>query len=97
MKRKKKNASTNRTTIASLAALAASSALLFFAGLASAQPTSIAGLVQSLPGGTTIKPCPPPGFDSLPNLNVTSYISAPWYIQQQVGLVFYLETGRKRQ
>jgi hypothetical protein len=29
--------------------------------------------------------CPPPGFDAVKDLNLTEYISAPWYIQAQVG------------
>ena len=29
--------------------------------------------------------CPPPGFDALKDLSVSAYISAPWYVQQQVG------------
>lgn len=28
--------------------------------------------------------CPPPGFDSVKNFNVSKYISAPWYVQKQV-------------
>lgn len=27
--------------------------------------------------------CPPPGFDSVGNFNVSDYVSAPWYIQKQ--------------
>ena len=53
----------------------------------SAQPTSVGGLIQQIPVvGTAIKPCPPVGFDSLPDFNLTAYVSAPWYIQQQVSL-----------
>ena len=56
-----------------------------FAALAAAQPTSVTGLIQQIPVvGTQIKPCPPVGFDSLPNFDLTAYVSAPWYIQQQV-------------
>lgn len=27
--------------------------------------------------------CPPAGFDSVGNLNVTAFIAQPWYAQQQ--------------
>jgi hypothetical protein len=30
--------------------------------------------------------CPPPGFDSAKNFNLSLYISAPWYVQKQVSL-----------
>ena len=30
--------------------------------------------------------CPPPGFDSAKNFNLSVYISAPWYVQKQVSL-----------
>lgn len=82
---------TTTTTISSLAAFAAAAlaAVLLVATsltLTSAQTygAPIAGLVQAVPGGDRLVPCPPQGFDSLPNFNLTSYISAPWYIQQQV-------------
>ena len=69
----------------SLAALALAAMASAFAALASAQPTSVTGLIQQIPVvGTQIKPCPPVGFDSLPNFDLTAYVSAPWYIQQQV-------------
>lgn len=32
--------------------------------------------------------CPPPGFDALANVDLESYISAPWYVQQQMPLVY---------
>ena len=71
--------------LASLALAALASALAAAVAVASAQPTSIGGLIQQIPVvGTQIKPCPPVGFDSLPNFNLTAYVSAPWYIQQQV-------------
>jgi len=82
-KKKKKN---SRSLAAlALAALAAAAALV----VTTAQPTSIAGAIQQIPVvGPTIKPCPPVGFDSLPNFDLTAYVSAPWYIQQQIPLVY---------
>lgn len=75
--------------LASLALAALASALAAAVAVASAQPTSIGGLIQQIPVvGTQIKPCPPVGFDSLPNFNLTAYVSAPWYIQQQIPLVY---------
>lgn len=32
--------------------------------------------------------CPPLGFNSVPNLNLTAYISAPWYVQEQLPISF---------
>ena len=78
LKKKKKKSRTH-------AALAHAAMASAFAALASAQPTSVTGLIQQIPVvGTQIKPCPPVGFDSLPNFDLTAYVSAPWYIQQQV-------------
>lgn len=34
------------------------------------------------------KSCPPPGFDSVASLNLTQFISAPWYVQQQQPIVY---------
>ena len=81
----KKKTENNDTSSRSLAALALAAMASAFAALASAQPTSVTGLIQQIPVvGTQIKPCPPVGFDSLPNFDLTAYVSAPWYIQQQV-------------
>lgn len=30
--------------------------------------------------------CPPPGFDSVKDFNLSLYISAPWYVQKQVSI-----------
>lgn len=35
--------------------------------------------------------CPPTGFDALPTLNVSSYISAPWYVQLQQPISYQKE------
>lgn len=32
--------------------------------------------------------CPPPGFDSAPDFNVTEYIAERWYIQKQIPVVY---------
>ena len=44
------------------------------------------GLLQALKGD--MQPaggaCPPKGFNSVKNFNLTRYISAPWYVQKQV-------------
>jgi hypothetical protein len=45
-------------------------------------PEIVVGLLLVL----AVSQCPPPGFDSVPNFNLTRYISAPWFIQQQVML-----------
>ena len=83
--------------LASLALAALASALAAAVAVASAQPTSIGGLIQQIPVvGTQIKPCPPVGFDSLPNFNLTAYVSAPWYIQQQVRRIGERERERER-
>jgi len=37
--------------------------------------------------------CPPPGFDSVGNFNISDYISAPWYVQMQ-SEVSYLPVER---
>lgn len=29
--------------------------------------------------------CPPQGFDSVKDFDIKKYVSAPWYIQEQVG------------
>lgn len=36
--------------------------------------------------------CPPKGFDSVPNLDVNRYISAPWYVQAQEPNVYQPES-----
>ena len=93
-KKKTENNDTSSRSLAALALAALASALALAVTVASAQPTSVAGLIQQIPVvGTTIKPCPPVGFDSLPNFNLTAYVSAPWYIQQQVRF----ERGKRRE
>ena len=32
--------------------------------------------------------CPPPEFDSFPNLNLSSFISKPWFVQKQTPLAY---------
>jgi hypothetical protein len=38
--------------------------------------------------GKPKRSCPPPGFDSVAGLNLTQFISAPWYVQQQQPIVY---------
>ena len=45
------------------------------AGLASSQSPS---------NNSTQRACPPPGFDSAANFDLAKYISAPWFVQQQM-------------
>ena len=40
-----------------------------------------------LPGSNIT--CPPAGFDSVPDLDIFAYVSAPWYVQRQVGQKLY--------
>lgn len=37
--------------------------------------------------------CPPPGFDAVADLNLTQFISAPWYVQQQQPIVYQKESN----
>lgn len=37
--------------------------------------------------------CPPPGFDSVQNFNLSLYISAPWYVQKQVSTMMRTTGG----
>lgn len=35
--------------------------------------------------------CPPKGFDSVPDFDILGYISAPWYVQQQMPVLYQPE------
>lgn len=32
--------------------------------------------------------CPPPDFNAVPDLDLATYVSAPWYVQQQVPISY---------
>lgn len=55
------------------------------AGILLACLTSIPDFVSSR---QLLQTCPPPGLDSVEGFNLTEYTRAPWYIQQQMPLVY---------
>eukprot|EP00877_Chromochloris_zofingiensis_P014166 jgi/Chrzof1/9002/Cz03g32150.t1 len=69
--------------------------LVLLVGLGSSKPASARQVLVSVPRTNTTSPhnatgtsCPPKGFDSVKNFNLTKYIAAPWYVQQQVPLTY---------
>lgn len=40
------------------------------------------GTAVAAPEG--VPTCPPEGFDTVKDLDINKYISAPWYVQEQV-------------
>lgn len=48
-------------------------------------------LVAALLCAVSAATCPPPGFDSVPDLDIDRYISAPWYIQKQIPVIYQRE------
>ena len=47
--------------------------------------TAVSSLLQKIQARRNASAlCPPRGFDSVPNFDIARYISAPWFVQQQV-------------
>ncbi|KXZ54658.1 hypothetical protein GPECTOR_4g724 [Gonium pectorale] len=44
--------------------------------------------------GGPLPQCPPPGFSSVPDLNLTAFVAAPWYVQMQVPTSYQGEDPR---
>jgi len=59
-------------------------ALCLFARSAAAQWRSSLNSMLSKPSVS----CPPVGFNSVPNFNISAYASAPWYPQKQVNTLW---------
>lgn len=62
-------------------------ALVLLATAAAANTTTSAAGGRASSNVSSTK-CPPLGFNSVANLNLSAYISAPWYVQQQLPVSF---------
>ncbi|KAG2499785.1 hypothetical protein HYH03_002082 [Edaphochlamys debaryana] len=58
--------------------------LILAAALLAAGPGALATRMHPFYRHSAARACPPDGFSPVPNLNLTAYTAAPWYVQRQL-------------